>query len=138
MTADVKVRMRSVQKADDLADINTTETDGRLTVSSDKKFMLRFDTTDENGVTSTTIKSKDSDHITVTRKGITETKMEFDADAPTPFLYRTPLGTLEFMLKTYEISLITDETPYLSLILRYSLYNSGACVSTNSIELTAG
>ncbi|MDD6551861.1 MAG: DUF1934 domain-containing protein [Lachnospiraceae bacterium] len=137
MTSEVKVQLKSVQKSGDVADVNRTETNGRLTVSSDQRFMLRFDTSDENGVTSTTIKSKDSDHITVTRTGITQTKMEFSADSPTPFIYRTPIGTLEFMLKTTEISIIADQAPSLSLVMRYSLFNAGTCVSENSIELSA-
>ena len=135
MASDVKVHMKSVQKADDMADINQTETDGRLTVSSDRRFILRFDTTDDNGVTSTTVKTTDGSLITVVRSGVTNAKMEFDTDAPTPFLYKTPIGVLEFMLKTDEISLIMDEAPSLSLTMKYRLYSGGACVSKNSIDI---
>lgn len=138
MAFDVKVHLKSVQKADNMADINHTDTDGRLSVSSGNRFLLRFDTTDENGgVTSTSVKSTDGERITVIRKGTANTKMEFDADTPTPFLYSTPIGTLGFMLRTDEISLILDQSPSLSLIMRYQLYNNGEIVSENRIEITA-
>lgn len=137
MAFDVKVHLKSVQKADNMADINHTDTSGRLTVSSGNRFLLRFDTTDENGTTSTTVKSKDGEHITVTRNGITNTKMEFDVNTPTPFLYSTPIGTLEFMMNTDEISLILDESPSMSLVMRYRLYSNGTMVSENRIEITA-
>ena len=137
MSYEVKIHLKSVQKSNDMADINHTDTSGRLSVSSGSRFLLRFDTTDENGVTSTSVKSTDGKRITVIRKGISNTKMEFDADTPTPFLYATPIGTLEFMLRTGEISLILDEAPSLSLVMRYKLYNNGDMVSENRIEITA-
>lgn len=137
MASDVKIHMKSVQKSGDMADINHTDTSGRLSVSSGDKFLLRFDTTDENGITSTTVKSKDGEHISVVRKGISNTRMEFDVNSPTPFLYSTPVGTLEFMLRTDEISLILDESPSMSLVMRYKLYNNGNMVSENRIEITA-
>ena len=58
MSADVKIHLRSVQKAGGEMDVNQTDATGRLTVSEDKRFILRFDTADEYGTTSTTIKSK--------------------------------------------------------------------------------
>lgn len=137
MTGDVKIHLKSVQQADDTAEINHTDTEGRLTVSSDRRFLLRFDTTDENGVSQTTVKSKDGTHITVVRKGIAQTEMSFDPDSPTPFMYRTPVGALGFMLETDEIGLIMDEAPSLSLIMNYRLFNNGDCVSKNRIEITA-
>ena len=118
-------------------DVNQTDATGRLTVSEDKRFILRFDTVDEYGTTSTTIKSNDSGRITVTRKGASQTKMEFDDKTPTPFIYHTPMGTLEFMLKTFEISAIIGDEPSLSLTLKYNIYNAGTPVSENSIEITA-
>lgn len=137
MAAEVNVQMKAVQKAAGQTDVNDTDATGRLTVSADQRFLLRFDTTDEYGVTSTTIKSNDSGHITVTRKGVTQTKMEFDDKTPTPFIYHTPMGTLEFMLKTSEVSVIMGDEPSLVLTLHYTLYNAGVLVSENSIELTA-
>ena len=137
MSYEVKIHLKSVQKSKDMADINHTDTSGRLSVSSGSRFLLRFDTTDENGVTSTSVKSTDGKRITVIRKGISNTKMEFDVDTPTQFLYATPIGTLEFMLRTGEISLILDEAPSLSLVMRYKLYNNGDMVSENRIEITA-
>ena len=137
MSYEVKIHLKSVQKSKDMADINHTDTSGRLSVSSGNRFLLRFDTTDENGVTSTSVKSTDGKRITVIRKGISNTKMEFDVDTPTQFLYATPIGTLEFMLRTGEISLILDEAPSLSLVMRYKLYNNGDMVSENRIEITA-
>ena len=137
MSYEVKIHLKSVQKSKDMADINHTDTSGRLSVSSGSRFLLRIDTTKENGVTSTSVKSTDGKRITVIRKGISNTKMEFDVDTPTPFLYATPIGTLEFMLRTGEISLILDESPSLSLIMRYQLYNNGEIVSENRIEITA-
>lgn len=137
MSADVKIHMKSVQKAGREMDVNQTDASGRLTVSEDKRFILRFDTTDEYGTTSTTIKSNDSERIMVIRKGVSQTKMEFDDKTPTPFIYHTPMGTLEFMLKTFEISTIIGDEPSLSLTLKYTIYNAGAPVSENSIELTA-
>lgn len=137
MSYEVKIHLKSVQKSGDMADINHTDTSGRLSVSSGSRFLLRFDTTDENGVTSTSVKSTDGKRITVIREGISNTKMEFDVDTPTPFLYATPIGTLEFMLRTGEISLILDEAPSLSLVMRYKLYNNGDMVSENRIEITA-
>ena len=137
MSYEVKIHLKSVQKSKDMADINHTDTSGRLSVSSGSRFLLRFDTTDENGVTSTSVKSTDGKRITVIRKGISNTKMEFDVDTPAPFLYATPIGTLEFMLRTGEISLILDEAPSLSLVMRYKLYNNGDMVSENRIEITA-
>ena len=137
MSADVKIHSRSVQKAGGEMDVNQTDATGRLTVSEDKRFILRFDTADEYGTTSTTIKSNDSGRITVTRKGASQTKMEFDDKTPTPFIYHTPMGTLEFMLKTFEISTIIGDEPSLSLTLKYNIYNAGTPVSENSIEITA-
>lgn len=137
MSADVKIHLRSVQKAGGEMDVNQTDATGRLTVSEDKRFILRFDTTDEYGTTSTTIKSNDSERIIVIRKGVSQTKMEFDDKTPTPFIYHTPMGTLEFMLKTFEISTIIGDEPSLSLTLKYNIYNAGTPVSENSIEITA-
>ncbi len=137
MSADVKIHLRSVQKAGGEMDVNQTDATGRLTVSEDKRFILRFDTTDEYGTTSTTIKSNDSERIIVIRKGASQTKMEFDDKTPTPFIYHTPMGTLEFMLKTFEISTIIGDEPSLSLTLKYNIYNAGTPVSENSIEITA-
>lgn len=137
MSADVKIHLRSVQKAGGEMDVNQTEATGRLTVSEDKRFILRFDTADEYGTTSTTIKSNYSGRITVTRKGASQTKMEFDDKTPTPFIYHTPMGTIEFMLKTFEISTIIGDEPSLSLTLKYNISNAGTPVSENSIEITA-
>ena len=137
MSSDVEIHIKSVQKAGEETDVNQTDAAGRLTVSEKGRFILRFDTTDEYGVTSTTIKSDDSGHITVARRGAAQTKMEFDDNTPTPFIYHTPMGSLEFMLKTYEISLITGDEPSVSLTLKYTIYNAGAPVSENSLELTA-
>ncbi|MGN0240519.1 MAG: DUF1934 domain-containing protein [Candidatus Weimeria sp.] len=137
MSADVRIHMKSVQKAGEETDVSQTDAAGRLTVSADQRFILRFSTSDEYGTTSTTIKSDDSGRVTVTRRGSSQTKMEFDVNTPTPFIYHTPMGTLEFMLKTCEISAVTGSEPSLSLTLRYTIYNTGAPVSENSIELTA-
>lgn len=137
MASDVKIHIKSVQKAGDSAEIDHTDADGRLTVSGDGRFILRFDTTDENGITATTVRSMEADRVTVIRRGLMNTKMEYDSYEPTPFIYSTPIGDLGFMLYTDEISLLLDEAPSLSLVMRYRLFSEGECVSENRIEITA-
>lgn len=137
MSSEVKIHIKSVQKSGDSAEINHTDTSGTLTVSTGQRFILRFTTSDENGDTTATVRSMDGIHITVIRKGMVDTRMEYDTSVPTPFVYNTPIGSLGFMLETDEISLILDESPSLSLIMKYRLFNEGMCVSENSIEITA-
>ncbi|MQN02313.1 MAG: DUF1934 domain-containing protein [Lachnospiraceae bacterium] len=137
MTSDVNVHLKSVQKAGDTTDVNESDFSGRLSVSPDGRFMLRFESSEEGRSTKTVIKSMDSSHVTVTRSGLVTTKMEFDADAPTPFIYHTPFGSFEFMLKTFDISRFVGVEPSLELSLNYALFNMGDRVSENSIELMA-
>lgn len=135
MTSQVRVHIRSVQKSGGTADINHTETEGRLTVSPDRRFLLRFDTTDDSGTVSTTVRSTDGQRITVKRLGSVKTEMVFDTVSPTPFLYTTPFGSFGFMIRTDEISLIAAEEPAISLVMRYTLFNGGEPVSENTIDI---
>lgn len=126
------ILIKIIGKQQGSEDAVTLELPGSYHIINGKHF-LQYDEATENGTIRNNIKISATE-VTYTKKDAFQTRMYFALNKTTQINYYTPYGVLPLEAYTSKLN-IMEATNQIELMLEYTLYDNGAVVSENILQI---